>query len=220
MVGAKKGVKRGSSVTLSEMAGLTFPVARIASALKKNDRFAPSVSPTGAVFLTAAMQYVVTEILILAKKESATSQITPEAINTAVFQDEDLKLLLANVTIEGSKGKKEPKAKTAPASKGKGKSKSKASKKPVQSPSKKAAEKRVKCLTRTSIHRMLTELLERHSPVTPRVSALAISAVHTAAEEYLVDVLKGAHRLQQHRRKSTLIQKDISYAVRVREMMW
>ena len=109
MVGAKKGVKRGPSVSLSEMSGLTFPVGRVGSALKKG-RYAKRVSPTAAVFLTSVLQYCTGELLNVSAKAATSGkkaknkkqhQIKPRHICVAVREDKDLGDLLSNVTIAG-----------------------------------------------------------------------------------------------------------------------
>eukprot|EP00754_Rhynchopus_humris_P014560 Rhum_TRINITY_DN14394_c0_g1::Rhum_TRINITY_DN14394_c0_g1_i2::g.86037::m.86037/K11251/H2A; histone H2A len=104
---SKKSKKARS--TLSEKAQLQFPVARIGSALKKG-RYATRVSGTGAVFLTAVLQYCTSELLSLSAKAAETShkkggkkahQIKPRHICAAVREDDDLSTLLRDVAIAG-----------------------------------------------------------------------------------------------------------------------
>ena len=103
---SKKSTKRTS---LSDKAQLSFPVARIGSALKKG-RYATRVSGTGAVFLTAVLQYCTSELLSLSAKAAETShkkggkkahQIKPRHICAAVREDDDLSTLLRDVAIAG-----------------------------------------------------------------------------------------------------------------------
>ena len=49
-----------------------------------------------------------------------------------------------------------------------------------------------------------------------RFRASALEAMQEAAEQYLISVFEGAVILQLHRKKKTLIQKDLSYTVRIR----
>ena len=99
----------GGKKTLSEMSGLTFPVARVGSALKKGGH-AKRVSPTAAVFLTSVLQYCTGELLRVAaraatsgkkKKNRKQHQIKPRHICVAVREDNDLGDLLSKVTIAG-----------------------------------------------------------------------------------------------------------------------
>ena len=105
MVASKKGERMG----MSEMAKLVFPVARIGAALKKG-RYAKCVSPTAAVFMTAVLQYCTTELVnvsakaatVTHKKGPATHKnIKPRHICVAVREDDDLGVLLRNVSIAG-----------------------------------------------------------------------------------------------------------------------
>eukprot|EP00754_Rhynchopus_humris_P014559 Rhum_TRINITY_DN14394_c0_g1::Rhum_TRINITY_DN14394_c0_g1_i1::g.86036::m.86036/K11251/H2A; histone H2A len=142
---SKKSKKARS--TLSEKAQLQFPVARIGSALKKG-RYATRVSGTGAVFLTAVLQYCTSELLSLSAKAAETShkkggkkahQIKPRHICAAVREDDDLSTLLRDVAIAGGgvqQGVHTAIAKTA------GTGKSKPSKKGSKSDKKKKDKKR------------------------------------------------------------------------------
>eukprot|EP01064_Diplonema_japonicum_P034464 TRINITY_DN714_c1_g1_i1.p2 TRINITY_DN714_c1_g1~~TRINITY_DN714_c1_g1_i1.p2 ORF type:complete len:180 (+),score=94.13 TRINITY_DN714_c1_g1_i1:58-540(+) len=106
--GSKKG---GKHVSRSSKAGLTFPVGRVGSSLKKG-RFARRVSAPAAVFLTAVMEYCTSELLTLSARcalktsksedvEDKQQNIKPRHICLAVRQDEDLSQLLSQVTISG-----------------------------------------------------------------------------------------------------------------------
>merc|ERR1711991_1307871 len=108
----KKSTKRSSS---SAKAGLIFPAGRIGSLLKKN-KYTDRVSGTAAVFLTAVMQYCVSELLRVStavaravsekskkkgKSDKKGKQIKPRHICVAVREDEELSKLLSKVTIAG-----------------------------------------------------------------------------------------------------------------------
>ena len=89
---SKKGSKKGNK------SGLTFPVGRIGTMLRKG-RYAKRVSRGAAVFLAAALEYCVAEVVELTSKTVTGKRITPRAINLAVRHDADLGSLLHNVTI-------------------------------------------------------------------------------------------------------------------------
>ena len=142
---SKKSTKRTS---LSDKAQLSFPVARIGSALKKG-RYATRVSGTGAVFLTAVLQYCTSELLSLSAKAAETShkkggkkahQIKPRHICAAVREDDDLSTLLRDVAIAG--GGVQQGVHNALASTGAGKKASKPSKKGSKSDKKKGDRKK------------------------------------------------------------------------------
>ena len=94
---SKKSVKKGSA---SKKAGLTFPIGRIGSMLRKG-RFSKRVSASAAVFLAATLEYLTAETLELAGKVLGTKskRITPRALTLAIRHDADLGSLLQNVTI-------------------------------------------------------------------------------------------------------------------------
>jgi len=96
----KKSVKGGKR---ANKAGLTFPVGRIGTLLRKG-RFSKRVSSGAAVFLAATLEYLTAETLELASKTVAkdSKRITPRALTLAIRHDADLGALLHNVTI--SKG--------------------------------------------------------------------------------------------------------------------
>ena len=95
--GAKKGAKSAGGAKKS---GLIFPAGRVGSMLRKG-RYARRVSSGAAVFLAAALEFIVSEALELSSKTVAAGakRITPRAITLAVRHDADLGSLLHNVTI-------------------------------------------------------------------------------------------------------------------------
>ncbi len=103
--------------TLSERAGLQFPVARVRRYLRCGF-YAPHVSTAACVFMSAIMEYLSAEILehagnITIKNKKA--RITPRHIFLSVQHDEELTELFESVTI--SQGGIVPKIKnyTSPA---------------------------------------------------------------------------------------------------------
>lgn len=97
---AKKTGAKKSSVTQSSRAGLTFPVGRVGSQLKKG-RYGKRVSAGAAVFLTAVLEYATNELLQLSLKAAKKHNIKPRHITLAVREDDDLSALLSKVTIAG-----------------------------------------------------------------------------------------------------------------------
>ena len=103
---AKKGGKgkrgKGGS-SRSKKAGLTFPVARIQSLLKKG-RYSSRVGGGAAVYLAAVIEYLTAELLELAgnaSRDNKKRRVNPRFIQLAVRNDEELTKLLGNVTIAG-----------------------------------------------------------------------------------------------------------------------
>ncbi|MDQ7008654.1 MAG: hypothetical protein Q9Q40_15640, partial [Acidobacteriota bacterium] len=95
-------------------AGLIFPVGRVCTMLRKGC-FAPRVSRTGGVFMTAALEFVVAELLELSAKavlqRGKSKRITPRALTLAVRHDADLGALFKDVTL--SRGGVVPKVEKA-----------------------------------------------------------------------------------------------------------
>ncbi|KAL8094727.1 histone H2A-like [Apium graveolens] len=99
--GRKAGGPRKKSVTRSVKAGLTFPVGRIGRFLKKG-RYAQRVGTGAPVYLAAVLEYLAAEVLELAgnaARDNKKSRIIPRHILLAVRNDEELRKLLAGVTI-------------------------------------------------------------------------------------------------------------------------
>ncbi|XP_045111258.1 histone H2A-beta, sperm-like [Portunus trituberculatus] len=87
--------------TLSERAGLQFPVARVQRYLRSG-YFAPRVSATASVFMSAILEYLCAEVLEMAGKETMKHKrvrITPRHIFLSVQKDQDLSELFESVTI-------------------------------------------------------------------------------------------------------------------------
>ncbi|XP_058457193.1 histone H2A, sperm-like [Malaya genurostris] len=87
--------------TKSSRAGLTFPVGRIATALRKGN-YAERIGVGASIYMAATLEYLAAEILELsgnAAKDNKRSRIVPRHIQLAVRNDEELSVLLKEVTI-------------------------------------------------------------------------------------------------------------------------
>ncbi|GBN04058.1 hypothetical protein AVEN_100652-1 [Araneus ventricosus] len=87
--------------TMSQKSGLTFPVARIKTMLKAKN-FASRISDTGAVFLTAVLEYLTAEILELSLNVANGQRIRPQHIETALIQDAEFLPLFRKAVFPGS----------------------------------------------------------------------------------------------------------------------
>ncbi|XP_065864974.1 histone H2A-like [Euphorbia lathyris] len=99
--GRKGGGPKKKSVSRSVRAGLQFPVGRIGRFLK-NGRYARRVGSGAPVYLAAVLEYLAAELLELAgnaARDNKKSRIIPRHILLAVRNDEELRKLLADVTI-------------------------------------------------------------------------------------------------------------------------
>lgn len=91
----------GKYRTRSQRAGLNFPVGRIHRVLR-NGNFADRIASGTSVYLAAVMEYLVAEVLELAAKaavDNRKSRIIPRHLTLAIQGDEELRRLLASVTI-------------------------------------------------------------------------------------------------------------------------
>ncbi|XP_055626352.1 histone H2A, sperm-like [Toxorhynchites rutilus septentrionalis] len=89
------------SKTKSSRAGLTFPVGRVTSNLRKGN-YAERIGVGASVYLTATLEYLAAEILELsgnAAKDNKKSRIVPRHIQLAVRNDDELSVLMKGVTI-------------------------------------------------------------------------------------------------------------------------
>lgn len=87
--------------TQSSRAGIHFPVGRILKYLKKG-QYASRIRKDAAVYMAAALEYLVAEVMELAgeaAKENKRTRITPRHITLAVRNDEELNELWKGVII-------------------------------------------------------------------------------------------------------------------------
>lgn len=87
--------------TRSSKAGLQFPVGRIHRFLR-DGRFASRIGEGSAVYLTAVLEYLTAEVLELAGNaaiDNKKTRITPRHLQLAIRNDEELHILLGDVTI-------------------------------------------------------------------------------------------------------------------------
>ncbi|XP_055855694.1 uncharacterized protein LOC129918948 [Episyrphus balteatus] len=99
MSGAGKVYKKHRA--RSNRAGLNFPVSRVLRYLRKG-RYAEHIQVGASVYMTAALEYLVAEILELAGNcatQNKRKRISPRHILLAIKADEELDKLLQNVTI-------------------------------------------------------------------------------------------------------------------------
>jgi histone H2A len=89
--------KKKASVSKSQKAGLTFPIARVNRHLKNNSGM-KRVGGTSPVYMTAVIEYVVAEVLETAgnvTKEGKRKTMTPDDVARAVRLDGDLARMFA-----------------------------------------------------------------------------------------------------------------------------
>ncbi|XP_068630531.1 histone H2A-like [Battus philenor] len=94
-------VKRVKSQSKSKRAGLTFPVGRVHSILRKGN-YAKRIGGGCAVYLTAALEFLAAEILELASKaasDNGKNRISPRHILLAIKNDEEIDKMLQGITI-------------------------------------------------------------------------------------------------------------------------
>lgn len=87
--------------TRSSKAGLQFPVGRVHRFLREG-HFAPRVAEGSAIYLTAVLEYLTAEVLELAGNaaiDNRKTRINPRHLQLAIRNDEELHILLDNVTI-------------------------------------------------------------------------------------------------------------------------
>jgi histone H2A len=91
----------GKSQSRSARAGLQFPVGRVARYMRKQN-LAPRLGGGAPVYLAAVLEYLCAEILELAgnaARDNKRQRIIPRHLQLAVRNDEELNILLNNVTI-------------------------------------------------------------------------------------------------------------------------
>ena len=96
-----RGKKAGGSKSRSAKAGLTFPVGRLGTMLKKG-RYAKRVGAGAPVYMAAVLEYLVAELLELAgnaARDNKKGRIVPRHIQLAVKNDEELNKYLGHATI-------------------------------------------------------------------------------------------------------------------------
>uniref|UniRef100_A0A8C8XFG6 Histone H2A n=1 Tax=Panthera leo TaxID=9689 RepID=A0A8C8XFG6_PANLE len=85
--------RRRHAVSRSRRAELQFPVSRVERLLREG-RYAPRLSASTPVFLTAVLEYLTANILELAGKEALDShkmRITPEHVQRALGSNQHLR---------------------------------------------------------------------------------------------------------------------------------
>ena len=92
---------KGKSQSRSARAGLQFPVGRVARYMRKQN-LASRLGGGAPVYLAAVLEYLCAEILELAgnaARDNKRTRIIPRHLQLAVRNDEELNILLGNVTI-------------------------------------------------------------------------------------------------------------------------
>lgn len=85
----------------SARSGLVLPVGRVHNYLRKGN-FAPRIGSGAAVYLTAALEYLLAEILDLssnAATDNKKTRVYPRHILFAIRHDEELNKMLSGVVI-------------------------------------------------------------------------------------------------------------------------
>ncbi|XP_063217044.1 core histone macro-H2A.1-like [Bacillus rossius redtenbacheri] len=98
---ARGGKKRQKAMTKSQRANVTFPVGRMHRYLKMGTHRL-RIGVGSPVYMAAVIEYLTAEVLELAgnaARDNRKGRITPRHILLAVANDEELHLLLKNVTI-------------------------------------------------------------------------------------------------------------------------
>lgn len=161
-----KSKKAGKSSSRSAKAGITFPVGRVATLLRKG-KYASRFGRAAPVFVAAVLEYLTAELVqasAAALKDAGKKRLTPRYINLGIRADEEFSNLLSGAVISGGgvlphinkvllktkkskKGKKKskkvkkvkaPKVKKAKSSKKKSSKKKKSGKKAKKSKAKKS----------------------------------------------------------------------------------
>ena len=91
------------SVSRTTRAGLKFPVGRVTRLLRKGGH-SKRIGATAGVYLAGVLEYLCAEILELAgnaAKDNKVKRITPRHIQLAVRNDEELNILLKDISIAG-----------------------------------------------------------------------------------------------------------------------
>ena len=99
--GARGKKAGGASKSKSSCAGLTFPVGRLGTALKKG-RYAKRVGAGAPVYMAAVLEYLCAELLELsgnAAKDNKKTRIIPRHIQLAVKNDQELNKFVGRATI-------------------------------------------------------------------------------------------------------------------------
>ncbi|GAA6012928.1 hypothetical protein JCM10207_008381 [Rhodosporidiobolus poonsookiae] len=85
----------------SERAGLTFPVGRVRSSLRKG-HYSQRLGKAAPVYLAAVLEYLAAEVLELAgnaARDNKKKRIIPRHLQLAIRNDEELNRLLAGVHL-------------------------------------------------------------------------------------------------------------------------
>lgn len=93
--------KRKEKKSIESKIGLQFRVSRFKRHLRRG-RYAKRISAGSAVYLTAAIEYLVAEVLEVAGHMAVhhkKKRIIPRHIKLAISEDEELDQLLSNVVI-------------------------------------------------------------------------------------------------------------------------
>ncbi|KAF8280690.1 putative histone H2A [Trypanosoma cruzi] len=100
--GSEEGVQEARRRPLREGRS-DFPVGRVGSLLRRG-QYARRIGASGAVYMAAVLEYLTAELLELSVKAASQQakkpkRLTPRTVTLAVRHDDDLGMLLKNVTL-------------------------------------------------------------------------------------------------------------------------
>lgn len=222
---------QGSKVTAAEKAGIVFPPSRIGRMAKAMS--SARLSPSAIVGITAAVDYLVGEILELAgnnARDRKAVQIKPRDILLAVSNDEELATLFRKFGVVIASGGIVPNihSKLLPSKAKQAKLARKRQPKGEGAPHKfmpgtvalreiRKYQKTGGCLIqRAPFARAMKSVIADQDRSDVRLSGDAVTALQSYIESYVVGLFEDANLNALHAKRETVMPKDIQLARRIR----